>query len=83
METADAVATRVHRAGPPEKYPTNRAKAGWEWQQRCLRCDELMSTSGTWFLLGSEVHELTDGRFTTEPPPDSHSGSAPPCSNDD
>lgn len=81
--TETAIATRVHVAGPPEKWPTNRRRPGWEWQQRCLRCDCVLSRTGVWFLLGAEVHELTSGRLTTEPPPDSHADSAPHCAPED
>lgn len=79
METATAVAARSHVAGPPEKAPTPNRKAGWEWVQQCLRCDALLGASGVWFLLGATVYELTDGRMTTEPPPDAHAESAARC----
>lgn len=79
MAQAAAVATRLHVAGPPEKWPTPQRKAGWEWQQRCLRCDEPLSVTGIWWRLGTAVYELDDGTLTTEPPPGSHGPSAAPC----
>lgn len=75
------VAVRAHVAGPPERERRDNA-AGWDWTQRCLRCDTEVY-AGEWWLLGATVVELGDGTMTDEAPPGSAPGSAAPCQPED